>query len=561
MPKHGRTSPRVNDNYNALYSPYGTEFTPVLDTRIVGGRLVHIRARPDPVLQPSKPIANLQAQDEAKYRKVPRGRYDTTYRREYLNFGNFKAFPNEQGTDPLEKYAINNPNAGNAPTQQALNPYPLLPPINSPQNQAYQSHSIDHIVNDDAYNYNKQLNSLPPPNQEPLSSDKNNDNYLPVDPIYLSPQEEANLINDVTRELEGYPSANLKNFYAEMLSYDPTATGFAHHMYITLVAMRNQLPLSESLMRFLMSRFVSSNQQRGYVNYEELVKFFAKCLGEVNKKMYSPRPQNQIYEHPSANQTNLSPRMVEKYDPDEQAILRLMHENMRDWDQVNLIDTDNLRKKFYEIDPYNRYILTQREIEDVVYKNRIPIQRSLIFQILERYCKVAVSQYKWPAFVDFLEKTKMLKLPNKKKTHYTLREGEKEADISQFTYRQNQLESLKNLASEEERLGEISKQIYNLQNLKNETKQKLESRLENVVKGETWFTRFMRLANAMYNHRINAGIEFALPKDEARRLITAYNTVYDLNIPEALIEDGLAINTVKGNVVIDNLIKFLAKVN
>lgn len=93
-----------------------------------------------------------------------------------------------------------------------------------------------------------------------------------------------------------------------------------------------------------------------------------------------------------------------------------------------------------------------------------------------------------------------------------MREDEKEADITQFSYRHNQLESLRNMASEEERLDEINKQIYNLQNLKNETKLKLESRLENVVKGETWFTRFMRLANAMYNHRINVGskIEFYL---------------------------------------------------
>lgn len=27
-------------------------------------------------------------QDESQQRKVPRGRYDTTYRREYLNFNN-----------------------------------------------------------------------------------------------------------------------------------------------------------------------------------------------------------------------------------------------------------------------------------------------------------------------------------------------------------------------------------------------------------------------------------------------------------------------------------------
>ncbi|CAF0759039.1 unnamed protein product [Brachionus calyciflorus] len=514
----------------------------------------------DPVIQPTKPIANLQAQDESKFRKIPKGRYDTTYRREYLNFAN--GFPNQSNNNPLDKYAIVNPNAANSPSQQALNPYPVLPPINlnPSQNQSYQQPIIDHIVNDNAYNYNKQLNNLGSNNQGSLSSDKNNDNYLPVDPIYLSPQEEANLVNDVTRELDGYSSDQLKNFYSEMLSYDPSATGFAHHMYVTLVAMRNQLPLSESLMRFVMSRFVSPNQQRGYVNYEDLVKFLAKCLGEISKKRYSPQPNQQQNPSENLNQSVLSPRSVDKYDPDEQAILRLMHENMRDWDQVNLLDTDNLRRKFYEIDPYNRYILTQREIEDVVYKNRIPIQRSLIFQILERYCKAAVSQYRWPAFVDFLEKTKNLRLPNKKKTNYTLREDEKDADISQFTYRNNQLDSLRNMASEQERLDEINKQIYNLQNLKMETKQKLESRLENVVKGETWFTRFMRLANAIYNHRINAGIEFVLPKDEARRLITAYNTVYELSIPEATIEEGLTINTVKGNVLIDNLIKFLAKV-
>jgi hypothetical protein len=39
-----------------------------------------------------------------------------------------------------------------------------------------------------------------------------------------------------------------------------------------------------------------------------------------------------------------------------------MHENMRDWDMVNLININALRKSFYEYDPYNRYILQQREV-------------------------------------------------------------------------------------------------------------------------------------------------------------------------------------------------------
>jgi hypothetical protein len=59
-----------------------------------------------------------------------------------------------------------------------------------------------------------------------------------------------------------------------------------------------------------------------------------------------------------------SPRLnVEKYDPDEQAILRLMHENMREWDQVNLIDCNTLRRKLADVDMYRTYILTLREVD------------------------------------------------------------------------------------------------------------------------------------------------------------------------------------------------------
>ena len=138
-------------------------------------------------------------------------------------------------------------------------------------------------------------------------------------------------------------------------------------------------------MRFVMSRFVSSNQPRGNVNYEELIKFLAKCLGEnINQpppQPQAPQPQSKPqFVQPRYFLTRdffvnskivvlkfkiiSSPRGTnsDNYDPDEQAILRLMHENMRDWDMVNLIDIDRLRKQFYEKDPYNRYILLQREV-------------------------------------------------------------------------------------------------------------------------------------------------------------------------------------------------------
>jgi hypothetical protein len=52
-----------------------------------------------------------------------------------------------------------------------------------------------------------------------------------------------------------------------------------------------------------------------------------------------------------------------------------------------------------------------------------------------------------------------------------------------------------------------------------------------------------------------------LPKDQARDLISAYNTVYELQIPREIIEDGLNRCTLKGNVKIDDLLKVLSTSN
>jgi hypothetical protein len=56
-------------------------------------------------------------------------------------------------------------------------------------------------------------------------------------------------------------------------------------------------------------------------------------------------------------------------------------------------------------------------------------------------------------------------------------------------------------------------------------------------------------------------VEFSLPKEEAAKLITAYNTVYELNISNEQINHGLnRCTNQKGNIVIDDLLKVLSKV-
>ena len=79
-----------------------------------------------------------------------------------------------------------------------------------------------------------------------------------------------------------------------------------------------------------------------------------------------------------------------------------------------------------------------------------------------------------------------------------------------------------------------------------------------MVVSDFWFYDLFKIVKTSYYALL---VEFSMPRDEAKKLITAYNTVYELSIPYELIEDGLArcIN-LKGHVVIDDLLKVLSKV-
>ena len=56
-----------------------------------------------------------------------------------------------------------------------------------------------------------------------------------------------------------------------------------------------------------MSKFVSPTQPRGYVNYEEMIKFLAKCIGEGGQTNRSNQSTSRKLEAP------LKPVMQNKY--------------------------------------------------------------------------------------------------------------------------------------------------------------------------------------------------------------------------------------------------------
>ena len=65
---------------------------------------------------------------------------------------------------------------------------------------------------------------------------------------------------------------------------------------------------------------MSLNKERGFVNYEELIKFLARCLNNPYLNQQQPSQQQQQQQLQQQNPQR------DSFDPDEQAILRLMHE-------------------------------------------------------------------------------------------------------------------------------------------------------------------------------------------------------------------------------------------
>jgi hypothetical protein len=84
----------------------------------------------------------------------------------------------------------------------------------------------------------------------------------------------------------------------------------------------------------------------------------------------------------------------DKFDPDERQIRILLKQNFKNFELTGTIDFDKLTRELNAVDRNQSGILNRQQIEEVVYKVRIPLQRSLIYQILEKHCRPYAKLYK-----------------------------------------------------------------------------------------------------------------------------------------------------------------------
>jgi hypothetical protein len=82
------------------------------------------------------------------------------------------------------------------------------------------------------------------------------------------------------------------------------------------------------------------------------------------------------------------------FDPDERQVRVLLKQNLKYFNMNGTIDFDKLYRELKLADKNQSGVLNRQQIEEVIYKVRLPFQRTLIYHILEKHCRAYSSLYR-----------------------------------------------------------------------------------------------------------------------------------------------------------------------
>jgi hypothetical protein len=123
-------------------------------------------------------------------------------------------------------------------------------------------------------------------------------------------------------------------------------------------------------------------------SYSFTIKYFLLRYQQQQQQQPERNSPQKQQRPPAANASN-----DDKFDPDERQIQVLLKQNLKHFELTGTIDFDKLTRELNNVDRNKSGILNRQQIEEVVYRVRLPLQRSLIYQILEKHCRAHSKLY------------------------------------------------------------------------------------------------------------------------------------------------------------------------
>ncbi|XP_056019093.1 uncharacterized protein LOC125669838 isoform X26 [Ostrea edulis] len=433
MPKLGRRSERQeydfmhSNNITTLTAPFGTNDTPNISYKIIGGKPVHVieslqpQRLQDSTVYTGPRIHNLDGVTIKPNQVNPRVLNEKAK-------GYYSAQQDQFSSQVHGKPTYSNPVTyrGPRPDSKTLNPFPNLPPIeaNRGKNQkstvfaekeawipsavgepklstqteyklqyengrpnseryepTYQNNNSDFVNQNDprkAYSEtggptmersfkDSMLHLLPP---EP---------FLPSDPVKYSSEQRQRLLDLTAEEMRGVSTDRLKGAYHLLSRIDRQLNGFCQFENVKEILKQERADPSESTLRLIAAMCVVPKVQN-MVNYEDIITFLNEAV--------------------RVTQNGVKPISI----PREKETALLLHKTAQQLG-TSKINIETLIRTFQLYDHERTEMLSANEIKNVLFDNKIQLSESLTDDILAKMSDAnRDGKYNWRRFVDFLER-------------------------------------------------------------------------------------------------------------------------------------------------------------
>ncbi|XP_052246638.1 uncharacterized protein LOC127855251 isoform X4 [Dreissena polymorpha] len=423
-------------------APFGTESTPTITMKIIGGRQVpviekHATYNPEYLgsrIQPLRPIADKPNHvDPRTHGDIPGGYY----------------------TREIQPTGLNRrPDSKDVVRAQ----YKALPPIqlNRTRNdmstvfesEPWTDDKHPQLASETEYKQNYftsrgDSGNMNPNDQSSASKDhhfvseseKNNlfmlvprNVLLPVDPIRLTREQEVVLCKLICNDLYRFDPKELREVYVECSQHDKELRGFCGMEVLDNNLRRHKAYLSDTL-RIVAAQFVDPNYP-GKVNYERVLSFIGSALqlnakGQLEKGLTPGRPEpEREYDGYGMGKDRESPHRSNsdkpKYymengesfktgsiyrDREVAKLLRMVEQELSK--NTYKMDWTRWQNAFHEKDRDHRETLSAAQIKDICYDQKLPLSDSLVNQILS-LCEDSNrdGQYRWHNFLEFLSRVR-----------------------------------------------------------------------------------------------------------------------------------------------------------
>ncbi|KAL8622502.1 hypothetical protein ACOMHN_034165 [Nucella lapillus] len=464
MPKLGRRSEVTELDYQAIQAlttrdaPFGTEDTPVLKDRIVGGKYVPMLERPYGHNTPR--YEKLSLLSDKPNHVDPRTLTDFArrYNKPYMSQTHGMVTDHNQFVqDPFSKgKVIGQPTqliSKRPDSKDISSRYPHLPPI---EENRLRNNQISTVFEPEAWTsqYGKdpgggdhrhaghsseadRTNGFRPlydprgsgvqgyrpalseqvvngardelrrvPAEAPLSRDdlvkkltcllpKNV--FLPDYPLQYTEEDEVRLLEVIGDEMCGHSPLKLRDIYLDIANTcDKCLSGYCQYQDLYHSMNRQSFSMPGDLLQLTAAMFVSSDGLSREVNYEKFLSFLGLALKHTDRT--KPAENTQRAKSPVVQQLD------NYFTNSEQAKLVSMVEQQLSENDF-LIDFSRLESDMLRADRLGKNLLDLRTIMDVCFQQNIPLQSSMLNRVLQK-CRFNNHDdlYNWRLFIDFLAK-------------------------------------------------------------------------------------------------------------------------------------------------------------